>query len=456
MADENDPKQMIDLKARLGLQNKLDKLASGRKSSDARKPNKPVDPSDIQQPPRPQASTIDTSGQSYGALDLDAEPVSKSPKSVIIIACTVLALVVLGAGYVIGKAFQMRDLYNVQIDNAAKVHDIVFLRTPNHVEMKRALLVSAELKAALERNNKVDEALIKAKETLGKTLKHPALSAAPDVQATIKSFLDAPELTGTPNPSAIQKRTDAFLNELAEKSTNVALMQSFFNQATAFNTSIETLLADEKLKPEEKTQKLFEDFETFLQKVAAYRAYNIRFPLRDIARKDFYFVTVVPDIARMDALAVKLNSVAEAMVQDESVFQFIQKSRAARSDASDQFSRLFWIKGNKSQNQYDNGKLILKLYQKEKLSRRQMGQAVALQEKPDDPILIPIGEIAQVSLGSTIKPYVESFENTVRGRMLGNQRARLKMILGLSETFGVQGLKQKVDEYRNRAPYFVL
>jgi hypothetical protein len=85
-----------------------------------------------------------------------------------------------------------------------------------------------------------------------------------------------------------------------------------------------------------------------------------------------------------------------------------------------------------------------------------MGQAVALQEKPDDPILIPIGEIAQVSLGSTIKPYVESFENTVRGRMLGNQRARLKMILGLSETFGVQGLKQKVDEYRNRAPYFVL
>ena len=98
----------------------------------------------------------------------------------------------------------------------------------------------------------------------------------------------------------------------------------------------------------------------------------------------------------------------------------------------------------------------MKLYQKEKMGQRQMGQAVALQEKPDDPILIPVGNIAKISLGATIKPYVETFENTVRGRMLGNQRARLKMILNLGETFGVQSLQQKVDEYRNRDPYFVL
>lgn len=453
MADETDPKQPVDLKARLGLQNKLDTLAAGRRSADTAQEAPPLKANEVQQPPRPHR--FDQMSPTMTPT-MEAVAASRSPRSVVIIASIVIALVVLGAGYVIGKSFQMRSLYNVQIDNAEKVYDIVFERVPDQIELKRSWVITRDLLRAVKSNSNVPEAIEKAKESLKANKAHPILAAAPEVQAAIQEFLDAPELNGAPNAAAIERRAEGFLKEVAQKSSNVALMKSFFDAAFTFNASIEELLQEEDLSPEQKTAKLFENFEAFLLKAHAYRAYNIRFPLKDIARKDFYFVTVVPDIARLDALAVKLNSVTEAMVQDKSVFQFIQKSRELRSGSSEQFTRLFWIKGNRKQNEYDEGHLIMKLYQKEKIARRQMGQAVALQEKPDDPILIPVGDIAKISLGGTIKPYVETFENTVRGRMLGNQRARLKMILDLGESFGVQSLQQKVDEYRSRDPYFVL
>ena len=453
MADETDPKPSADLKARLGLQNKLDSLAAGRRSADNSSAPKPLKASEVQQPPRPKSRFEEIPSGTIPTME--AEAISKSPRSVVVIACIVVALVVLGAGYVIGKAFQMRALYNVQIDNAAKVHDIVFDRVPDHIELKRSWAITRDLLRAVKENTDVAGAVEKAKEALQANLDHPTMAAAPEIKKVIKAFKESSELSGA-DGAAIQKRAEAFLEEVATHSSSVSLMKSFFAQTKSFNESIEALLQDKELKPDERTAKLFEGFQAFLQQVAAYRTYNIRFPLKDIARKDFYFVDIVPDMARLDSAAVRLNSVADAMIQDEGVFQFIQKSRDLRSGESEQFSRLFWIKGNKKQNAYDEGHLIVMLHQKEKLNRSQMGQAVTLQSKPDDPLLIPVGNIAKISLGGTIKPYVETFENTVRARMLGNQRARLQMLLDLGETFGIQSLLEKVDEYRNRSPYFVL
>ena len=94
MADETDPKQTVDLKARLGLQNKLDTLAAGRRSVDSAQDAPPLKASEVQQPPRP--NRFDQMSPTMTPT-MEAVAASKSPRSVVIIASIVIALVVLGA-----------------------------------------------------------------------------------------------------------------------------------------------------------------------------------------------------------------------------------------------------------------------------------------------------------------------------------------------------------------------
>jgi len=121
-SDGKSPKGTSDLKARLGLNKKLKDIEAARQQDI---PAASLDPKDIAQPPR---RSFDSAGAAASGetVNVDLGAVTKKSPLVVTLASIVAALVVLLAGYTIGKAFQMRMIANTRIMNANDTHKVYF------------------------------------------------------------------------------------------------------------------------------------------------------------------------------------------------------------------------------------------------------------------------------------------------------------------------------------------
>jgi len=121
-SDGNSQKGTSDLKARLGLNKKLKDIEAARQQEI---PAASLDPKDIAQPPRRSFNSAEATA-SGEPINVDLSAVTRKSPVIVALASIVAALVVLLAGYTIGKAFQMRMIANTRIMNANDTHKIFF------------------------------------------------------------------------------------------------------------------------------------------------------------------------------------------------------------------------------------------------------------------------------------------------------------------------------------------
>ena len=121
-SDDTEKKGGSDLKARLGLNKKLKDIEA------ARQPELKAasfDPKDIAQPPRRTFRSEDAPATGE-IVNVDVGSVTKKSPVAIVLISVLASIIVLLAGYTIGKAFQMRMIANTRIINANDTHRVFF------------------------------------------------------------------------------------------------------------------------------------------------------------------------------------------------------------------------------------------------------------------------------------------------------------------------------------------
>ena len=238
------------------------------------------------------------------------------------------------------------------------------------------------------------------------------------------------------------------------KKKKIELFEGFLAQVKDFKSK----LGARAKKPEERDAVLAE-LSTFVDEVRQYRALQIDFPARRYATSNFFFIEVLPSLVTLQDQTTRINTLADALLQDAAVVDFIIRFRKERAAHPEKYTHHFWIKPPLEGDieSFSSGVRVLKMAQREKVKsngKDMVEQAIVPEgaKNANEGVLVPVATIAALSLDSTVK----TFEDQTLGRMLGRVMVRIDQLLEATKAVNLKPLKTSLEEQASKAPYFVL